>query len=113
MRKGECIVNIKIIEKIFGNCVTCITLGAMLALFGCNHSMTHTGKYVDEKEPQNFFELKKEGIVIIVQGNESKTGKYLMDGNNVTLILDSGGAAQGKIEGKTFIEKGGGRYTLQ
>ena len=106
-------MNLKVGKRMFGHCVTCITLCALLALFGCNHSMAHTGKYVNEKEPQNFFELKKNGIFIIVQGDVSKTGTYVIDGNNVTLILDSGGAAQGKIEGKTFIEKGGGRYTLQ
>jgi hypothetical protein len=96
-------VNFKAVSRLFRYCFPLVTLSATLVLSGCNNSMSHTGKYVNEKQPQNFFELRKGGIFIIVQGDVSKTGKYVIDGNNVTITLDEGGAAQGKIEGKTFI----------
>jgi hypothetical protein len=102
-------VNFDAVKKIIRYLVPLISLCVALTIIGCDH----TGKYINEKQPQNYFELKKNGIFIIVQGDVSKSGKYVMDGNNVILTLDSGGTAKGKIEGKTFIDNGGGRFTLQ
>jgi hypothetical protein len=106
-------VNFKAVKRMFRFGVPLISVCALLALTGCNHNSTISGKYVDEKQPQNYFELKKDGMFSIHQGDVSKNGKYVLDGNKVTLTLDGGGVAHGKIEGKTFIDNGGVVFTLK
>jgi len=106
-------VNFKAVTRMFRFGVPLISLCALLALSGCNHNSSVSGKYVDEKQPQNYFELKKDGAFSIHQGDVSKSGKYVLDGNKITLTLDEGGSAQGKIDGKTFIDNGGVVFTLK
>ncbi len=83
----------------------------VLFLFGCNGDSTIVGKYLDEKNSNNFTDLKADGTFLIRFGNQTINGKYLIDGNRLFLTRSTGEVAEGKIEGKTIIGNNGGRST--
>ena len=88
-----------------------IVLLCALTLIGCDRGSSVAGKYLDEKKPQEFAELKSDGTFLIHQGKLDAEGKYSIEGKRVALIFNSGKTASGVIEGKTLIGNGGGRWT--
>lgn len=106
-------MNFKTVRRVCRLSIPLIILWCSLAMFGCNRGSTSAGKYVDEKNSQDFTELKKDGTFLIHQGNLSASGKYSIEGKRLILTLSSGEVAEGTIEGKTIIDNGGSRSTRQ
>src|SRR6266436_3381452 len=82
-----------------------------LTSFACSSGMS--GKYVSEKNPKNYVELKSDGTYFLQEGSMGVTGKYEVEGGQITLKTDMGFASRGNIEGKTIIDKDGDRWTKQ
>jgi hypothetical protein len=81
-----------------------------LWLTSCSKSSVY-GTYVSEKNAKDYTELKSDGAFFVQQGSVSFSGKYKVDGKNITLTLDSGQAARGKIDGNTIIDDQGIHWT--
>ncbi len=90
---------------------TLIILLCVLSLFGCGRGSTVVGKYLDEKRPQEFTELKSDGTFLIHQGNLNSTGKYSVEGKIIKLVFSSGVTTSGTIDGKTLVGNGEVRWT--
>ena len=88
-----------------------VILLVVCLLVGC--SKTVAGKYVNEKNPKDYLELKSDGTFFVQEGSMGMAGKYEIEGNQITLKTDIGLATRGKIEGKTIIDKDGDRWTKQ
>ena len=88
-----------------------IVLWCALSMSGCNRGSNTTGKYVDEKRPQDYTELKSDGTFLIHQWNLNASGKYSIDGKRLILTMSSGEVVEGKIEGNTITDNEGSRLT--
>lgn len=62
---------------------TLLFLALCCLLTGCGHSAT--GKYVNDKDPSMVLELKSDGTFTLLRGGGGPTGKYTVEGNEVTL----------------------------
>ncbi len=83
------------------------------APFACQKA-DQTGKYISERDPRNFLELKADGAFILQQAPMIIAGKYEIAGNQITLKTDTGFNSSGKIVGKnTIIDNDGVRWTKQ
>lgn len=71
------------------------------------------GKYVSEKNSDDFLELKSDGTFTVIEGRSGFTGKYEIDGDQIILKADIGLAQRGRIEGQTIIDNEGTRWTKQ
>ena len=87
----------------------------MLVLVTANSACGNSaaGKYVSEKNPKNYLELKSDGTFFLQEGSLGVTGKYEIEGSQITFKMDMGLASRGNIEGKTLIDKDGDRWTKQ
>lgn len=90
-----------------------VLAGCMLTVFGCNRGSGSVGKYVSEKAPSDFTELRSDGTFFIQQGAQSASGKYVIEGKRLILTLPSGEVVEGTIEGNTIIDNTGVRATKQ
>lgn len=69
--------------------------------------MRVTGKYVNEGNPSSYLELKSDGTFYLERGFiGGATGKYEIEGKQITLKFDGGMATRGQIEGKTITVTG-------
>lgn len=93
--------------------VPALILGSALVfgMFGCDRGSTPAGKYQNDKQPQDFTELKSDGTFLIKQGTAGYAGKYTISGNKLTLSLASGEVVNGSIEGKTITDNQGEHWT--
>jgi len=101
-----------------------LTVG-LLTLLGCAGTPGKAGKSVSVKESQLtgkygnpmsadiYIEFKDDGTFCDKFGSRSACGKYVRDGNHVTLILESGTSFDFVVEGNALVTKEGGRYTKQ
>ncbi|HSQ58548.1 MAG TPA: hypothetical protein VLM40_22700 [Gemmata sp.] len=96
--------------------VALVVLGA--AISGCSKDKQSpdkqssiAGKYVSEKNDKDYIELKIDGTFFIQEGSMGQTGTYEIDGDQVTFKVANGAAARGKMEGKTYINQSGERWT--
>ena len=87
-----------------------VCLGFILSISACG-SFSAAGKYISEKNANDYLELKADGTFLLQGQAHSVSGKYKIEGTNITLILDSGQTAGGKLEGKTFVDDAGNRFT--
>jgi hypothetical protein len=73
------------------------------------------GKYFNEKNVNDYIELKADGTFLLQERRDgqahSASGKYEIEGTQITLTVGSGQAVRGKLEGKTFVDDGGNRWT--
>ena len=106
-------MNINTVRRVRHRFIQLIILCCTLAMFGCDRSTTSVGKYVSDKNPQDYTELKNDGTFFIHQGNLSASGKYSIEGKRLILVLSSGEIATGSIEGKTITDNEGSRSTKQ
>ncbi len=84
-----------------------------IASFACQKA-DRTGKYISEKDPTNYLELKADGTFILQQAPTIVAGKYEIAGGQVTLKNDTGFNSNGKFEGRnTIIDNDGLRWTKQ
>jgi hypothetical protein len=88
-----------------------VVLGA--AMSGCSKDKRSAiaGRYVSEKNDKDYIELKTDGTFFIQEGSMGQTGTYEIDGDQITFKIASGAAARGKIEGRTYINQAGERWT--
>ena len=84
----------------------------LMAFAGCQNKGP-SGKYISEKNPKDYLELKSDGTFYIQEGGMGVTGKYEIEGDQITLKMDMGFASRGRIQGKTIIDKDGDRWTEQ
>jgi len=89
-----------------------VTLVVLFALISCSKTGV-SGKYVNEKNPKDYLELKSDGTFFSQEGPMGIAGKYEVEGDQITLKTDMGFASRGKIQGKTIIDKDGDRWTKQ
>ena len=86
----------------------------LLAFLMCNRSQSLSGRYVMERNKRAYIEFKSDGTFYVEEYSlgmkQSAAGKYQIDGKVITLILGSGSASRGEIEGNTFIDKDGDRW---
>jgi hypothetical protein len=72
----------------------------------------YIGKYIDEKNPQNYTELKSDNTFIHHRGDTNSSGMYtIIDGTRLVFYLSSGKTVEGTIDGKSIIGNNGGRST--
>lgn len=88
-----------------------IVLLCVVSLFGCDSGSSVAGKYLDERNAQEFIELKNDGTFLVHQGNLNSTGKYTVEGNNIKFVFSSGLTSKGTIMGKTLVGNGEVRWT--
>jgi hypothetical protein len=73
------------------------------------------GKYINEKNANDYLELKADGTFLLQARRDgqarSVSGKYEIEGTQITLTISSGQPVRGKLEGKTFVDDGGNRWT--
>ena len=81
-----------------------------LWLTSCSKSAVY-GTYVSENNAKDYTELKSDGTFVAQQGSAGFSGKYKIVGKNITLTLESGQAARGRIDGNTIIDNQGIHWT--
>ncbi len=105
--------------------VLMLLTGCLLIILGCASAPVKTdnnvsykdvqvaGKYFNKMSKAIYIELKGDGTFIDRFGSRSTTGKYVVDGNRVTLTPITGKADEYVIEGKSLVYKDGSRLTRQ
>lgn len=93
-----------------------LMLVASLNLVSCDNKanqMSVSGRYVSEKSPERFRELKSDGTFFVQEGQVSATGTYKVSDKQITLTVSNGTAFRANLEGKAMIDLDGERYTKQ
>ena len=78
-------------------------------------TMSAAGKYVSEKSPDHFRELKADGTFYEEDKNAwggqttGMTGTYQIEGNQITLKLEMGMAMRSTLSGNTMVDSDGER----
>jgi len=88
-----------------------VLLLTLQLLIGCSHSPT--GKYVSQKNPSDYLELRDDGTFFLNENSFEHTGKYRIDGKTVTMELRSGAPVRGTLDGKTFTDPDGDKWVKQ
>ncbi len=91
--------------------VLCISLILSISAFSNVSNAGTTGKYISEMTVNDYLELKADGTFLFQGHGQSVSGKYNIEGTIITLMVDSGQAAIGKLERKTFVDDAGNRFT--
>ena len=81
----------------------------MTCLFSCGGSSVE-GTYYNVDNATEFIELKNNGEYYLKAGNLDFSGKYRVNGNEITLNPDNRLTATGKIEKGMIIDSGGTRW---
>jgi hypothetical protein len=68
------------------------------------------GTYVSSKNPKEYTELKSDGSFVCHQHGGSFTGKYVIQGTTLTLIVPGGKGANGTIKGNIMTDNEGVRW---
>jgi hypothetical protein len=73
------------------------------------------GKYINEKNANDYLEFKADGTFLLQERRHDQasrvSGKYEIKGTQITLTIGLGQSVRGKLEGKTFVDDGGNRWT--
>ncbi|SKA77944.1 hypothetical protein SAMN05443428_10283 [Caloramator quimbayensis] len=96
MHEKVLIRNIILVVAIF---VLTFTLAA------CSKSVS--GTYYNQKNKEEYLELKSDGTFYVKEGGLGFAGKYKIDGNEITLETSIGMAAKGVINGNTITDEEG------
>ena len=91
--------------------VVCLCLILCISAFGSVSAAGAAGKYISEKNANDYLELKADGTFLLQGQGQSVSGRYKIEGTQITLTLGSGQALRGKLEGKTFVDDAGNRFT--
>lgn len=79
-----------------------------LVLVGCSRSSKSVaGTYVNKANSSEYLELKANGEFYLRELGMGLTGEYEIEGDTITLKLDMGFAARGRIRGNTLIDEDG------
>src|ERR1700733_13171746 len=70
------------------------------------------GKYVHEKTPSHYLELKPDGNCFLSQGSSAVRGRYKVKDTDLT-IFDGGSATQSKIQDGIITDAEGERWIRQ
>ena len=90
-----------------------VCLGLILSISACGgvSASGAAGKYISERNANDYLELKTDGTFLLQGQAHSVSGKYKIEGKQITLILGPDQTARGKLEGKTFVDDAGNRFT--
>jgi hypothetical protein len=80
---------------------------ALLMAFLITCSKGVAGKYVNQKNKKEYLELRGDGTFFVRESGTGMSGHYRVDGGVITLTLEGGMAAQGKIQGNTITDEDG------
>jgi hypothetical protein len=83
---------------------------ALVALTSLHAAPDGTGTYVSSKNPKEYTELKSDGTFVCHQQAASFSGKYVIQGTTLTLIVPGGKGAKGTIKGKVMTDNEGMRW---
>ena len=112
-------------DKIMKRILLLLLAVSLLTILGCSGSQVKpdisasekkepiTGKYFNPLTTHIYLELKDDGTFNDRFGKRSANGKYVVDGNHVTLKYETGTNVEYTLEGKSLITKEGFRYTKQ
>lgn len=90
-----------------------LILGVAVLLQSCSRlkQTSAAGKYVQEDNADNYLELKADGSVFVQQDSMGATGKYEIEGDQITIKWDTGMADRATIAGNTVTESNGTKWT--
>lgn len=71
------------------------------------------GIYQNEKKPEDTTELRADGTFVVKERSLSFTGKYRVNGRDLTLVLPDGETVVGSIQDGVLIDAGGQRLVKQ
>lgn len=75
----------------------------LVALAGWSSSRSVAGVYVNQDNPSDSIELKRDGTFYIDIVGLSGHGRYEVSGDSVTLKFPDGGAARAQLQGDTLV----------
>lgn len=96
--------------------VVMLMLAASLNLVSCNNAeqmSSVSGRYISEKSPERFRELKSDGTFLVQEGQVGATGTYKVANKQITLMVTNGVTITSNLDGKSMIDRDGERYTRQ
>ena len=67
------------------------------------------GKYIHKKTRSHYIELKADGTYFLFQGSTGVSGKYELDGPEITLV-GAESTSKGKIKGGVIIDSEGDKW---
>src|SRR5271169_3202576 len=76
-----------------------------------------TGVYLNQRDDTQFLTLRSDATFVLRQRKPQPdrnnpfiefTGKYMLDGETLILMLDDGGKAVGKLKGNVFTDRADG-----
>lgn len=65
------------------------------------------GTYVHDKNHNEYLELRRDSTFFLKEHGMGLSGKYRVDGDTITLIVERGMSTQGKMRGNTLIDDDG------
>lgn len=71
---------------------------------GVDYSKSAAGKYVREKKPQDYLELKPDGTFYLHEDKKDYNGSYEVNGSVLTLVIGKKGIVQAKLTGNVIID---------
>lgn len=81
-------------------------LAVTLALVACGSTSRLAGRYLDEKDPEAYLELKSDGTLYLqtgpALGGLGLTGNYSVNGTEISLTFSNGVALRGSVAGDTL-----------
>jgi hypothetical protein len=83
-----------------------IPLVLLTCLVACSKTLP-AGTYVEQKEPENYLELKADGTFLLQKHGGSYAGKYNQDGENIGMKADAGFSSRVTIRGGTLTDTDG------
>jgi len=69
-----------------------------------------TGTYVSSKNPKEYTELKSDGTFVCHQQGGYFSGKYVIQGTRLTIVVPGGKGANGTIKGNVMTDNEGMRW---
>lgn len=89
-----------------------VLLVALALVSACTGNQV-PGKYISEQNPRDYLELKRDGTFYLQEEGVTLTGKYQVDGDEITLsvsILGIPTATKGSIKGNVIVDDDGERW---
>src|SRR6266566_1293176 len=71
-----------------------------------------SGKYIRKKNRSHFLELKPDGNYFLFEGSTVVTGRYEVNGNEIT-IFGEGSTSQAKIQDGVIVDTEGDKWILR
>jgi hypothetical protein len=79
---------------------------------GVDYAKSAPGRYVREKKPQDYLELRPNGTIFLRQDKKDYDGQYEVAGSAITLVIGKK-VVQGKILGNTIIDPNGSHWVKE